>query len=60
MKRPLDVVALLLGLLLTSVALGSLWQTFVGSLNWHLIKVAAPLGLVAIGVVGLALSRNRA
>lgn len=59
MKRPVDVLALLLGLLMSTIAAGSLWLTFVGSLNWHLIKIAAPLGLVVVGVVGLALSRNR-
>ncbi len=59
MRRPGDVGALLVGVLLTALAAGSLWSTFFGSLNWHLIKIAAPLGLVVIGVVGLALSRNR-
>lgn len=59
MKRPVDVLALLVGLVLTALAVASLWSTFFGSLNWHLIQIAAPLGLVAIGVIGLALSRNR-
>jgi hypothetical protein len=59
MRRSVDVFALLVGLLLTALAAGSLWSTFVGALNWHLIKIAAPLGLVAIGILGLALSRNR-
>ncbi len=57
--RRLDVVALVFGLLLTVVAGASLWQTVVGSLNWELLKVAAPLVLVVVGVLGLALSRNR-
>ncbi len=59
MRRPVDVVALLTGVLLTAVAGASLWQALVAPLNWHLIKIAAPFGLVVIGVVGLALSRNR-
>ncbi len=58
MKR-VDVVALIFGLLLTGVAAGALWFTFTGSIDWALVRVAAPLVLVVVGVVGLALSRNR-
>lgn len=57
--RRLDVVALVTGVLLTGVAAASLWWAITGWLNWEAIKIVAPLGLVAIGVVGLALSRNR-
>ena len=59
MRKTYDVVALIFGLLLSSVALGSLWLTFVGPLNWQVIRIVAPMGLVAIGVLGLVLSRNR-
>lgn len=59
MKGSLDVVALVLGLLLSVIATAALWLAFTGSLNWALIKVAAPFGLVVIGALGLALSRNR-
>jgi hypothetical protein len=59
MRKTYDVVALIFGLLLSSVALGSLWLTFVGPLNWQVIRIVAPMGLVTIGVVGLVLSRNR-
>ncbi len=59
MKGSLDVVALVLGLLLSAIATAALWLAFTGSLNWALIKVAAPFGLVVIGALGLALSRNR-
>jgi hypothetical protein len=58
MKR-VDVVALIAGLLLTGFAAASLWLTFTGSINWQAIKVIAPLALVFVGVIGLALSRNR-
>ena len=57
--RRLDVVALVSGVLLTGVAAASLWWSITGSINWELLKIAAPLALVAVGVVGLALSRNR-
>lgn len=59
MKRRIDVLSLIFGLLLTAVASGSLWLTFGGSVDWETLKVAAPLGLVALGVLGLVLSRNR-
>lgn len=58
MKR-VDVVALIFGLLLTGVAAGTLWFIFTGSIDWPLLRVAAPLGLVVVGMIGLALSRNR-
>ena len=59
MRRTYDVVALITGVILTAVALGALWLTYIGPLPWPVIKIVAPLGLVAIGVCGLALSRNR-
>jgi membrane protein YdbS with pleckstrin-like domain len=58
MKR-VDVVALIAGVLLTGVAVASLWLTFTGSLNWQLLRLLAPLALVVVGVLGLAFSRNR-
>lgn len=57
--RRLDVVALITGVLLTGIAIASLWWSVTGWLNWDVLKIVAPLSLVAVGVVGLALSRNR-
>ncbi len=57
--RSYDVVALVTGVVFSSVALGALWFALIGPLPWDVIKIIAPLGLVAVGVVGLALSRNR-
>ncbi|HZA32708.1 MAG TPA: hypothetical protein VE462_14450 [Propionibacteriaceae bacterium] len=59
MIRRVDVVALVLGIVLTAVAALSLWAALVGSINWGIVQIVAPLGLVATGIVGLALSRNR-
>ena len=53
------MVALVTGVVFSSVALGALWFALIGPLPWDVIKIIAPLGLVAVGVVGLALSRNR-
>ena len=57
--KRVDVVALVFGLLMSGIAVASLWLAFVGSLDWQLLKVVAPLLLVVAGVVGLALSRAR-
>ena len=57
--RRLDVVALVFGLLLTAVAVCSLWYTFTERISWPVIRIAAPLALVVVGVLGLSLSRNR-
>jgi hypothetical protein len=59
MRKTYDVVALIFGILLSCVALGLLWLAFVGPLNWQVIRIVAPMGLVAVGVAGLVLSRNR-
>lgn len=56
--RP-DVVALVAGVVLTGLALAVLWNSLVTPLNWDLVRIVAPLVLVGVGVVGLALSRNR-
>lgn len=57
-RLPFDVVALIFGVVLTGVAAVALRLSLAGSLNWSLLKTAAPLGLVAVGVVGLILSRR--
>jgi hypothetical protein len=59
MRRRPDVVALVLGVLFTVLAAGLLIDTLVVGLTWAVVKVVAPLVLVAVGVAGLALSRNR-
>ncbi|WP_375423734.1 hypothetical protein [uncultured Friedmanniella sp.] len=57
-RAKLDVVALVFGLVLTGTAAAALWLSVVGSLDWSLLKTLAPLALVAVGVIGLALSRR--
>ena len=57
MKRR-DTVALIFGLLLTGVALGSLWFAITGTLDWDVLKLAMPIGLVVVGIAGLAVSRT--
>ncbi len=54
-----DVVSLIFGVLITGIAVLSLWSTYVGTVDWHALRIAAPLSLVVLGVVGLALSRSR-
>ncbi len=57
--KSVDVLALVLGVVFSAVAGLVLWVSFVGSINWGIVRMAAPFGLVSLGVVGLALSRNR-
>jgi phage-related protein len=57
MKRR-DTVALIFGLLLVGLALGSLWFSVTGSLDWEVLKLAIPIGLVVVGIAGLAVSRT--
>jgi hypothetical protein len=57
--RRVDVLALVLGVVFSAVAVLSLWHSLFGSINWEVVRIAAPLGLVSLGIVGLALSRNR-
>ena len=57
--RRIDVLALVLGVVFSAVAVLSLWLSLFGSINWEAVRIAAPLGLVGLGIVGLALSRNR-
>jgi hypothetical protein len=57
--RRFDVVALIFGVLFTTVAALSLWLSFVGPVDWTALRIAAPFGLVALGLVGLLLSRHR-
>jgi hypothetical protein len=59
MRRTYDVVALITGVVFCCIALGALWLAVIGPLPWPAIKIVAPLGLVALGLGGLALSRNR-
>ncbi|MFZ1411291.1 MAG: hypothetical protein WAS07_07535 [Micropruina sp.] len=56
MKR-LDLTALNMGLLLGALAALGFWAAL-GSIDWQLVSIAAPLSLVVIGVLGLALSRQ--
>ena len=57
--RRVDVVSLVAGLLLSAVAGLALWWSVAGSIDWALVKIAAPLVPVVVGIVGLTLSRNR-
>lgn len=57
MNRRPDVLALLTGLIACAVAVLGLWAGF-GTISWSAVTVAAPLCLVAIGLIGLIASRK--
>lgn len=54
-----DVVALVVGLVLTGLAGAALWHAVTGSLPWALLRSATPLALVLVGGLGLLLTRRR-
>ena len=53
-----DVVALVAGVCFACLALAVLSDALIAPLTWGLVKVVAPIVLVVVGVVGLALSRR--
>lgn len=57
--RRLDVLAFVAGILMTALALGCLWFLTTGTVSWPVLRVGAPAFLVAVGLLGLALSRVR-
>ncbi len=57
MRPRTDATALIVGLVALMVAALGLWSSF-GTVNWSWVGVAVPLGLVALGLLGLSLSRK--
>jgi hypothetical protein len=57
--RSVDVTAFVVGAVLSGVAVLALWMAFAGSIDWGIVRIVAPLVLVAVGILGLALARNR-
>jgi hypothetical protein len=57
--KSVDVTAFVLGVVLTGIAVLALWLAFAGSVDWGIVRIVAPLSLVVVGILGLALSRNR-
>jgi hypothetical protein len=57
--RSVDVTAFVIGVVLSGVAVLALWMAFAGSVDWGIVRIVAPLILVAVGILGLALARNR-
>ena len=55
--RRIDVAALNVSLVCLGVAALALRTAF-GTVDWKLVSIDAPLGLVVIGLTGLLLSRN--
>lgn len=58
MPRPANPASLIFGLLGLMLGGVALWNAF-GVIDWNLLRVIAPLSLVAVGVLGLTLSRHR-
>ncbi len=58
MKPRTDVVALVVGLVVVALGALGLWAAF-GVVNWSAVAIAAPISLVAFGLVGLLASRSK-
>ncbi len=58
MKSRIDVTAAVLGLLALLLAGLGLWESF-SVINWSVVGLAAPIGLVLIGLLGLAWSKPK-
>lgn len=55
--RRLDVAALNVGLVCVGLAVLALCSAFT-TVNWQLVSIIAPIGLVVVGLIGLLLSRS--
>lgn len=58
MRRSVDVLALVVGLVAVVVGLALLWTTFLATPTALVVKIAVPAALVGIGVIGLLAARN--
>ena len=58
MRRRADVTGLILGLLFLLLAAVGLWAAF-GTVDWTALGLALPFALVALGMLGLNLSRSK-
>ena len=54
----IDIPALLLGLLFTSIAALGLARGLGAPINWNTVWLAAPAVLIALGALGLVLNRK--
>lgn len=55
----MDLVAFIFGMIMVAIAGVTLWMTLVGAIPLEWLKVAVPLFLVLVGVLGLTLGRPR-
>lgn len=55
-KRWLNASALIWGLLFASIAVVG-FLAAIGSLSWPIVRIAGPLWLIGLGVLGLVLGR---
>jgi len=57
-RRPVDVLSLVVGLTALVVGLALLWATFVATPTALIVKIAVPVALVGVGIIGLLAARN--
>lgn len=57
-RQPTDVLSLVVGLSALLVGGALLWATFVATPTALIVKIAVPVALVLIGIIGLLAARN--
>lgn len=57
-RRGVDVTALIIGLAAVGVAAGILVDSLIVPLDRQVVAIGAPVGLVVLGILGLALNRG--
>jgi hypothetical protein len=57
-RRRIDVSSLIWGLLFLTIAAAALWIATGHELRWAFVRVAAPVHLVCLGILGVVLSRR--
>jgi Cu/Ag efflux pump CusA len=57
-RRPVDVLSLVVGLTAVLVGIALLWTTFLATPTALIVKIAIPVALVGVGIIGLLAARN--
>jgi Cu/Ag efflux pump CusA len=57
-RQPTDVLSLVVGVSALLVGVSLLWATFIATPTALVVKIAVPVALVLVGIIGLLAARN--
>ncbi len=57
-RQPTDVLSLVVGVSALLVGAALLWGTFIATPTALVVKIAVPVALVLVGIIGLLAARN--